>query len=315
MAARGLTLLVDIKIGNEFSKNMGFLGDMLATEQQELKQAVEFAKEPAEYMPEKQCTRDRRCGYDATLPEDVDAIDGAAIATVAAHWNAWQSIVEQVSTTLDLSLDRPEVAYKFGKHTTIAAGPLLQITAASADVRLTPGPAPSVVPSVAKSSIAPMGKEASKATAVANWSEPSWEGWGSDCWTWNSWSGHWGQWQNDQWNTTDWGSSSWNVGDRYDISWRVRRPIVSADPARPASARHCLWCREVQEWDYALEHHHGVDRTGRHAFMALAQRENGGHEEAISIVRKLGQKIYEGELARSASAFVTKSCLRAMHRV
>ena len=114
---------------------------------------------------------EHRYGYRATLADD--AIDNAAMATVAAHWNAWQSIVEQVIVTPALSLDGPEVEYRgYGKHTTIATGPLRHIKAASTDVRLTLALEPTVVSSVAKSPIASGGKGASKATAVTRWSKP-----------------------------------------------------------------------------------------------------------------------------------------------
>ena len=237
--------------------------------EEKLAEAVAWATDPVIDIPElKNRSLEHRYGYRATLD--------AAMATVAAHWNAWQSIVEQVIVTPALSLDGPEVDYReYGKHTTIAAGPLLHIKAASNDVRLTSGLAPSVVPSVAKSSIAPRGKGASNAKAETGRSKPSWnasswgsEDWGSEWWAWNSYYAspsaveHW-----------------WTQGDNRSWAWEecrpeqniVNRPIVGSDQARPMFASHCWQCAEIQHWDYELEHHLNVDRAARMSYHTLAQ--------------------------------------------
>ena len=71
-------------------------------------------------------------------------------------------------------------------------------------------------------------------------------------------------------------------------------------------------CREVQDWDWELEHSLNVDQTGRMAFMTLAQQSWACHVEAIAVAGKLVKKISEGKPADNPSVFVTVGCQTAM---
>ena len=90
---------------------------------------------------------------------------------------------------------------------------------------------------------------------------------------------------------------------------------MSQPAARPPWASYCNKCRQMEDWDVALEESLLVDEVARMSFSALARMSDEGFDEAEHIIVKMLKKLGDRQATNNPSGFVMKCCQDARYEL